>query len=243
MWFYSLARGVFLSKQFNLFNTNTLQLLLKINHALIWLKNTWKFIATLLILSDITYDTCSTLLGNNPIEYLHSEQIRTIRSSNLLKGNLLFYWSVNSSEQCFFTTVTHKKFLVTLSEKCPNLKLSWRVFSRIGLNTDIFRVNLCVQSKFGKIRTRKKFWIRTIFSQRNLTLKIYLFPFRGWLICFPKQTTQQKKTYRILSKEPPGAYKFFLNLRGALIWERGAFKRGVLIKLFWKLLWNPRNTI
>ena len=207
MWFYSLARGVFLSKQFNLFNTNTLQLL-KINHALIWLKNTWKFIATLLIVSDITYDTCSTLLGNNPIEYLHSEQIRTIRSSNLLKGNLLFYWSVNSSEQCFFTTVTHKKFLVTLSEKCPNLKLSWRVFSRIGLNTDIFRVNLCVQSKFGKIRTRKKFWIRTNFSQRNLTFSLNCFRFAaGWFVFQSKPLNRKKLT--VFSLKSPRALIIF----------------------------------
>ena len=108
MWFYSLARGVFLSKQFNLFNTNTLQLLLKINQALIWLKNAWKFIATLLIVSDITYDTCSTLLGNNPIEYLHSEQIRTIKivKSAQRKSPLLlvgkFFWTVlfhNSNSQ------------------------------------------------------------------------------------------------------------------------------------------------
>ena len=36
-----------------------------------------------------------------------------------------------------------------------NSEFFWSVFSRIRTDTEIYGVNLCIQSKFGKIRTRK----------------------------------------------------------------------------------------
>ena len=38
-------------------------------------------------------------------------------------------------------------------------------FPEFGLNTEIYRVNLRIQSEFGKIRARKKLRIWTLFTQ------------------------------------------------------------------------------
>ena len=40
-----------------------------------------------------------------------------------------------------------------LPVKCPNTEFFWAAFPVFELNTEIYSVNLCIQSKYRKIRT------------------------------------------------------------------------------------------
>ena len=49
-------------------------------------------------------------------------------------------------------------FVYALREKCPNTEFFLvRIFPSFGLNTEIYAVNLRIQSEYGEIRTRKNF--------------------------------------------------------------------------------------
>ena len=68
-------------------------------------------------------------------------------------------WSINL--RAFLTPVR--------CVKCVRIRsFSGPYFSPFGLNMDRYGINLRIQSKCGKIRT-KKFWIRTILTQWLLT--------------------------------------------------------------------------
>lgn len=57
--------------------------------------------------------------------------------------------------------------IVTLHQNCPNKELFWSVFSVFGLNTEIYRVNLCIHYEYGKIRTKQKFVFEHIFRSNS----------------------------------------------------------------------------
>ena len=64
-------------------------------------------------------------------------------------------WTVKAWE---FTKLSnfHVSSKFSLNEKCPNMEFFLvRIFLFFGLNTEIFSVNLHIQSKYKKIRTRK----------------------------------------------------------------------------------------
>ena len=65
----------------------------------------------------------------------------------------------------------------TLCEKCQNTEFfSGPYFPVFGLNTEIYEVNLCIQSEYGKIRTRKNsiFWH---FSRSDIDILITVLHF------------------------------------------------------------------
>ena len=49
------------------------------------------------------------------------------------------------------------KIVYTLCEKCPNTELFWSFLSRFRTYTEIYSVNLHIQSEYGKIWLRKNF--------------------------------------------------------------------------------------
>ena len=64
----------------------------------------------------------------------------------------------------------HNKVKVLLREKCPNTVFSGPHFPAFGLNTEIYSVNLCIQSKYRKIRTRKN----SVFGHFSRSVYIHL---------------------------------------------------------------------
>ena len=60
--------------------------------------------------------------------------------------------------------------MTSLREKCPNMEVFFGLYFPVfGLNTEIYSVNLVIQSKYGKIRARKS----SIFGQ---------FSYSAWLL-------------------------------------------------------------
>ena len=66
--------------------------------------------------------------------------------------------------------------IFALLEKCPNTEFSGPYFPGLGLNTEIYFVNLCIQSEYRKIRT----WKNSVFG---LSSGSVIQP--GWLWYYP----------------------------------------------------------
>ena len=65
-----------------------------------------------------------------------------------------------------------KSLWSSLCEKCPNTEFIWSEFPIFGLNTEIYRVNLCIKSKYGKMRTRKTPYLKTFRAVHFLFFKV-----------------------------------------------------------------------
>ena len=69
-----------------------------------------------------------------------------------------------------------KRFIIlvlndSLRKKCPNTYFSGPYFPAFGLNTEICKVNLRIQSKYGKIRTRKTPYFDTFYAVNFLLVQ------------------------------------------------------------------------
>ena len=114
---------------------------------------------------------------------------------------------------CFLTSAT--KMLHKLREKCPNAEFFWSTFSRIW--TEYGNLNLCIQSKCKKIRTRKtpyldNFYVVTDFVDAfdlkcNSTLTIILFNY--------KTKTSGSTVSKSTGRE---SHAFLKSIRTAHIW-------------------------
>ena len=69
----------------------------------------------------------------------------------------LFYIRRNLETSSSLADDGNKQFflIIVLREKCPCLEFFWSLFFAFGLNTEIYGVNLHIQSKRRKIQTRK----------------------------------------------------------------------------------------
>ena len=118
-------------------------------------------------------------------------------TAEILNGKLHFLCSVKSIKQQkilinflsgIYLAISNKK---TLREKCPNTEFySGLYFPVFVLNTNIYSVNLRIQSKYGEIRTRK-YSVFGIFSRNisftssiNGNIKILYFDLNILEICF-----------------------------------------------------------
>ena len=118
-------------------------------------------------------------------------------TAEIFNGKLHFLCSVKSIKQQkiiinflsgIYLAISNKK---TLREKCPNTEFySGLYFPVFVLNTNIYSVNLRIQSKYGKIRTRK-YSVFGIFSRSisftrsiNGNIKILYFDLNILEICF-----------------------------------------------------------
>ena len=54
-----------------------------------------------------------------------------------------------------FTFKIQSLLALSLRKKCSYSEFFWSVFSAFGLNTERYEVSLRIQSKYGKIRSRK----------------------------------------------------------------------------------------
>ena len=63
----------------------------------------------------------------------------------------IFYWESNWSKDRLHANYKHEHFAKSVQIR----SFFWSVFSVFGLNTDIYAVNLRIQSECGKIRTRQ----------------------------------------------------------------------------------------
>ena len=69
--------------------------------------------------------------------------------------NVHIFWNYLFSEALSQLGPIHWEELSTLREKCPYSDFSSPYFPAFGLNTDRYKVSLCIQSEYGNIRTRK----------------------------------------------------------------------------------------
>lgn len=63
---------------------------------------------------------------------------------------------------------------VTLPKMCPDMEFSGPCFLEFGLNAEIYELNLCIQSKYGKIQARKLPYLETFSAvhQMNKDIRI-----------------------------------------------------------------------
>ena len=78
------------------------------------------------------------------------------------------------SRKLFTDFSMYAKIQIILREKCPYLEFFGAYYPAFGLNTRIYSVNFCIQSHYGKIRTRKG-PDTDIFKQCSLQKWIYNF--------------------------------------------------------------------
>ena len=126
-------------------------------------------------------DTTSNFCGVGIIKPFQ----KIMKNKNVLENTVSANDHVIKNCEIFIQTVlyngtsmeTYVKTSVQLyyKQKTRNPITAWKVskyrvfsgpyFPAFGLNTDRYSVSLCIQSECGKMRTRKKFRIWTIFTQ------------------------------------------------------------------------------
>ena len=79
----------------------------------------------------------------------------------------IFFPGMNELNHFAFAKLLTTKFqkFLTKREKCPSWRFFWVAFSHSQLNTEIFFLNLRIQSECREIQTRTKIWIWTSFMQ------------------------------------------------------------------------------
>ena len=77
------------------------------------------------------------------------------------------FWFIFSSHSCLAGCLAgfcDNFEIVTAREMTKYGVFSGPYFPVFGINTEIYEVNLCIQSKYGKIRTRRKPYLNTFYA-------------------------------------------------------------------------------